>query len=164
MNKLFAVVCLALAFVFAAVPAPAEAGTQSLWPNQFAPAPWSGTDTLADAYGYARKNINSLSAVGGRVLFESEVKLPAGTKITKLAVNASDGAGGGEMSVSLYRARFGGETETVASFTMNGPYARDWYYASSIDIPRVSSGYKYWVQVTIEHMATNVFGVQVSYR
>jgi hypothetical protein len=156
MKKLVAILCLSMVFVLAAAPLPGMAGTKTLLPNQFRVATWSVP--LATMEAFVRRNFHWLgSVVAGVVAYESEIKLPVGATITRLAVNAESVQ---PLEVWLGRAKLGGPAETVSESQLSG--GRSWHV---YDIShKVVAGYKYWIHLDIAGDDAFVYGVKVSYR
>lgn len=112
MKRVIGVFCLLLAVLLAVAPLPAQAETKNIWPNEFTPVPL-GSASMADVYDQIRRHSNSLGSVGVPVYFESEFKLPAGKKITRLGVSASSPSCV-ELEAVLCRVSFGNEAVRVA--------------------------------------------------
>lgn len=160
MKKPMVVFCLSAVLFLSVGWTQAGAGTRTLYPHQFTLATWSMP--LEIMAGFVRRNFYWLGSVdGGGVAYESEIRLPVGATITKVAVHAAAEAGQ-PVEVWVGRAKLGDAEQTVTTFLASGE--RGWHETSSIDFARVAPGYRYWVHVDVSGSRAFVYGVKVSYR
>jgi len=163
MSKSAAILGLSLAFILAATSLPAEAGTKAIWPDQCTP---TASLSLSFALETARQEpgyLSNNSGSGNSALFDCEVKLPSGTRVTALATSAETSAGGW-VTATLYRFRFAGDSEQVAYLPMYSSSPKAWYRTTSIDPAhaKVTAGYRYFVR--LQPYSGSVYGVRVSYK
>ncbi len=161
MKQRIAGVRLLLVLLLVAAPLPAEAGSRALWPDQCRPVSLISNEV---ALLSARQLFTSLgSAPANQAMYQCELRLPAGRRVTSLAVNASTG-GGGYVDALLQRTRLAGDADTLVHAMIGDSFARDWHVETNIvrEYAKVRPGYRYFVTLTIFN--GSVYGMRVSYR
>lgn len=155
--RIFGYVLLVLLFI-STVPYAAEARNVKIYPDQFKPVNPSDPHNLQSS--------SYLYGDGGDATYYAVVKLPVGTRVTRVVLfHSSDSVAG--TSCLLYRFQFGAAVpydRTMASFfcTGNTGNAATAVAYTTISYPKVRSGFRYWVKVDVGN-GNRLHGVKVVY-